>query len=141
MPLIDTRTITECLVKAVTDDCRFDQYRNVAFISAIYERWPDYAIYLQSRQADLQYITEQYIVAARQLSQKDPDVFANLHVVNTSQFAWGKGSGKLTHIDLQHCYELFAGFQAHLNMLTNEERRNYYVRLFAQELGNPELFR
>src|ERR1043165_7548955 len=29
VPLIDTRTITTCLVRAVADDCHFDQYRNV----------------------------------------------------------------------------------------------------------------
>ncbi|HKS24260.1 MAG TPA: hypothetical protein VJZ76_15780 [Thermoanaerobaculia bacterium] len=136
------RDITVSLVRAISDDCDFTDYRHAQFAAMLVEEWPSYGTYLRANPDMLQQITSKYADAAGMLSLKAPDVVAKVKYRPRENDIWfTEGYGSLSSRDASHFAKVLLGFRNHALLIADESVRSVEVGRLGNSINNLPLAR
>jgi hypothetical protein len=134
------RKISVRLSSEVEGDCNLNVPRQVQFVIAIIDHWPDYTHYLKTKPIVVENILSRYIDALVELNGKNPKYFSKLKSKIETDFDEPEGSSSLRPT-LRHFEDILTSFKDHLNMLKEDSgvTRSRYVKYFQASICNREL--
>jgi hypothetical protein len=101
-----------------------------------------YRDYLKTHQASTEYITDQYVDAAKTLASRAPQALAGIRddAANNAYMYTGGKVGLNEH-DVSYFDDLVFGLKEHLKLIANDNERNRQIDRFGSVINNKKLAR
>jgi len=138
----DRRGIAKLLYRLASQDCNFDQQRDVDFSIAVVDSWDDYKGYLKSDPEliwDL--LAVNYLDAITALREKAPQYISQLkYNKERAEFEPPKLVKPADESHFRHFEDLVRGFNKHLDLLdAGSEQRKELIKRFQAATCNKDL--